>query len=90
MTRQRASAGEGAQQLEALTHTVAALTQQVSLAMEVLTLLRADQMRLMEQVGLLQHGEAPHRCVDPEHHHPPAAPARRAAAKRKTGGRHGG
>ncbi len=77
------------QAITVLTHTVAALTQQVSHAMEVLTLLRADQMRLMEQVGLLQKGEAPHRCVDPEYHHP-KPPARRATGtKRKAGGRHG-
>ena len=83
----------GADALRDLERTVGLLVGQVALAMETLTVLRAEQMRMMERLGLQDEGHAPHRCGDPEHGHA-ADGAERArgsgrARRGRTGGRRG-
>ena len=79
----------GAAALRDLERTVGLLVGQVALAMETLTVLRAEQMRMMERLGLQDQGHAPHRCGDPEHGHAAAPPSKGRARKGRTGGRRG-
>ena len=58
-------------ELKSLRTSVDALTVQLGLCLEAITVMRADQLRL------LQEGPGIHRCTDP-HHRPARTRARKA------------
>lgn len=90
--RRKTAVTTDAEALRNLEHTVGALVGQLALAMETLTVMRAEQMRLMEKLGLQDQGHAPHRCTDPEHRETKRQKAKTVelkARKGRTGGRRG-
>lgn len=74
-------------ELRAQRNLLQAMLGQLTLAMETLTVMRADQLRILSQQGQApQNMPDLHRCSDPEHTHAEvkhAAPRSRARNNRK-------